>query len=265
MFDSNYNAKDTDTLKALSIRNGISDPLPGLGPLTEFNSQLLQPASIGRQQTRNHEYVEQEKQISAHILNDFTTLSNNVLNYLTSPLQCVHSFSNSLTTTSTIPFSNSLPLSLTNAYPSQSGFPPPNSSLAPTVNALPTFPTPTVDFTGPYLNLGNTPGQAGTVNQSTLFSPTSITSISSIQTRLCWQLSKFYEDRVQQRKRSIAKTVREVVAVVSEILKLVEGQEPRFVSTLIENSRTGRYFSNILTLFRIYTDLTSNMSEMSGK
>ncbi|XP_014776652.1 protein mab-21-like 2 [Octopus bimaculoides] len=60
------------------------------------------------------------------------------------------------------------------------------------------------------------------------------------QSKLLFQLNKYYNERVQTRKANIAKTVREVCKVVQDVLKEVEVQEPRFISSLNE-SNTGRY------------------------
>lgn len=54
-----------------------------------------------------------------------------------------------------------------------------------------------------------------------------------------YQLNRFYQDRVGQRKSAIAKTILDLCKIVQDILKEVEAQEPRFISTLVENG--GRY------------------------
>ncbi|CDW59325.1 cell fate determining protein mab21l2 [Trichuris trichiura] len=54
-----------------------------------------------------------------------------------------------------------------------------------------------------------------------------------------YQLNRFYQERVTARKASSAKTLRDVCKIVQDILKEVEAQEPRFISTLVENG--GRY------------------------
>ena len=59
------------------------------------------------------------------------------------------------------------------------------------------------------------------------------------QSRLLFQLNKFYNDRVQTRKIGISKTVREITKIVMEVLREVEVQEPRFISSLAEIN--GRY------------------------
>ncbi|GIX68772.1 protein mab-21-like 2 [Caerostris extrusa] len=61
----------------------------------------------------------------------------------------------------------------------------------------------------------------------------------SAQSKLLYQLNKFYGERVQVRKTNIAKAVREVCKVVQDVLKEVEVQEPRFISSL--NDCNGRY------------------------
>lgn len=59
------------------------------------------------------------------------------------------------------------------------------------------------------------------------------------QSKLLFQLNKFYNERVQSRRAANAKTLREVCKVVQEVLKEVEVQEPRFISSLAEIN--GRY------------------------
>ena len=56
----------------------------------------------------------------------------------------------------------------------------------------------------------------------------------SAQSKLIYQIEKFYGDRVNERKVQIGKTVRDVCKVVQDILKEVEVQEPRFISSLTE-------------------------------
>ncbi|XP_076343708.1 putative nucleotidyltransferase MAB21L1 [Tachypleus tridentatus] len=58
------------------------------------------------------------------------------------------------------------------------------------------------------------------------------------QSKLLYHLNKFYGERVQARKVAVAKTVKDVCKVVQDVLKEVEVQEPRFISSLNEcNSR----------------------------
>lgn len=53
------------------------------------------------------------------------------------------------------------------------------------------------------------------------------------QSKLLYQLNKFYGERVQSRKAGVAKTLREVCRVVQDVLKEVEVQEPRFISSFV--------------------------------
>ena len=59
-------------------------------------------------------------------------------------------------------------------------------------------------------------------------------TMTSTQSKLLLQLNKFYNERVQSRRASVAKNMRDVCAVVQDVLKEVETQEPRFVSSLTE-------------------------------
>jgi len=61
----------------------------------------------------------------------------------------------------------------------------------------------------------------------------------AVQSKLLFQLNKFYNDRVQARRASISKNIREVCKIVQEILKEVEVQEPRFISSLTDTN--GQY------------------------
>ena len=54
------------------------------------------------------------------------------------------------------------------------------------------------------------------------------------QSKLLFQLNKYCNERVHSRKQNISKTIREVCKVVQEVLKEVEVQEPRFISSLTE-------------------------------
>ncbi|XP_018576240.1 protein mab-21-like [Anoplophora glabripennis] len=59
------------------------------------------------------------------------------------------------------------------------------------------------------------------------------------QSKMLYQINKYYGERVQSRMATIAKTIREVCKVVQDVLKEVEVQEPRFISSLTECN--GRY------------------------
>ncbi|XP_054265427.1 protein mab-21-like [Macrosteles quadrilineatus] len=56
----------------------------------------------------------------------------------------------------------------------------------------------------------------------------------SAQSKMLYQLNKYSTERVQARKVTIAKTIREVCKVVQDVLREVEVQEPRFISSLTE-------------------------------
>ena len=65
------------------------------------------------------------------------------------------------------------------------------------------------------------------------------TDMLTAQTTMRYQIHKYYTERVQHRMVNIAKTIREVCKVVQDVLKEVEVQEPRFISSLTECN--GRY------------------------
>lgn len=54
-----------------------------------------------------------------------------------------------------------------------------------------------------------------------------------------YQISHYFTERVAARKAHVLKAVHMIAKIVQDILKEVEAQEPRFISTLIENN--GRY------------------------
>ena len=54
------------------------------------------------------------------------------------------------------------------------------------------------------------------------------------QSKLLFQVNKFYGDRVHTRKYNVSKTIREICKVVQDVLKEVEVQEPRFISSLTD-------------------------------
>ncbi|XP_065315544.1 uncharacterized protein LOC135924415 [Gordionus sp. m RMFG-2023] len=55
------------------------------------------------------------------------------------------------------------------------------------------------------------------------------------------QILKFCSSRVADRKRAIEKAISEINPVIQDILKEIEIQEPRFISSLNANSQTGRF------------------------
>ena len=52
--------------------------------------------------------------------------------------------------------------------------------------------------------------------------------------KLLYHLERYYGERVQNRKSSIRRTIGQVVGIVQDLLKEVESQEPRFISSLTE-------------------------------
>ncbi|KAI0226810.1 putative nucleotidyltransferase MAB21L1 [Lamellibrachia satsuma] len=60
------------------------------------------------------------------------------------------------------------------------------------------------------------------------------TTMMAAQSKLLFHLNKYYNERVRIRKGAIAKTIRDVCKVVQDVLKEVEVQEPRFISSLTE-------------------------------
>ncbi|XP_042885667.1 protein mab-21-like 2 [Penaeus japonicus] len=54
------------------------------------------------------------------------------------------------------------------------------------------------------------------------------------QSRMLYQVNKYSAERVAARRAAVAKTLREVVKVVQDVLKEVEVQEPRVISSLAE-------------------------------
>lgn len=70
--------------------------------------------------------------------------------------------------------------------------------------------------------------------------------LTANQNRLMFQLNQFYNDRVVSRKLAIARSVREVCRCVQEVLREVETQEPRFISSLQEVD--GGHFDGVRVL-----------------
>lgn len=61
----------------------------------------------------------------------------------------------------------------------------------------------------------------------------------AVQSKMLYQLNKYFGERVQTRKLGISKSIRDVCKIVQDVLREVEAQEPRFISTLVECN--GRY------------------------
>lgn len=54
------------------------------------------------------------------------------------------------------------------------------------------------------------------------------------QTRMIYQMNRYCAERVQARMFKTATSIREICKIVQDILKEVELQEPRFISSLVE-------------------------------
>ncbi|TKR77949.1 hypothetical protein L596_018836 [Steinernema carpocapsae] len=54
-----------------------------------------------------------------------------------------------------------------------------------------------------------------------------------------YQINRYFQDKVQSRKAHVHKSIYAITKIVQDVLREVESQEPRFISTLIENN--GRY------------------------
>ena len=57
--------------------------------------------------------------------------------------------------------------------------------------------------------------------------------LMSAQSKLLFQINKYYNERVHARKANINKTIRDVCKVVQDVLKEVEVQEPRFIRLVL--------------------------------
>ena len=55
------------------------------------------------------------------------------------------------------------------------------------------------------------------------------------QTRLLYPLNKFYQEKVMTRNAKIRKALADIMKVITTILKEVEIQEPRYISSLVQN------------------------------
>ncbi|MEJ1277534.1 hypothetical protein NN561_008451 [Cricetulus griseus] len=75
--------------------------------------------------------------------------------------------------------------------------------------------------------------------ETPVYNPDLCPNMIAAQAKLVYHLNKYYNEKCQARKAAIAKTIREVCKVVSDVLKEVEVQEPRFISSL--NEMDNRY------------------------
>ncbi|XP_001653107.2 protein mab-21-like [Aedes aegypti] len=56
----------------------------------------------------------------------------------------------------------------------------------------------------------------------------------AVQSKTVFQINKYYAEKVQLRMGNIARVIREICKIVQEVLREVEVQEPRFISSLVE-------------------------------
>lgn len=70
--------------------------------------------------------------------------------------------------------------------------------------------------------------------ETPVYNPDLCPNMIAAQAKLVYHLNKYYNEKCQSRKAAISKTIREVCKVVSDVLKEVEVQEPRFISSLSE-------------------------------
>lgn len=61
---------------------------------------------------------------------------------------------------------------------------------------------------------------------------------------LMYQLNQYYSVKSIARSKNISKTIQEVVKIVHDVLRELEIQEPRFISTFTETN--GHYEGNII-------------------
>ena len=66
-------------------------------------------------------------------------------------------------------------------------------------------------------------------------------------TKLLYHINKYCNDRVVYRRGQNAKAIREIVKIVQDVLKEVEVQEPRFISSL--NECNGHYEGEYCFIF----------------
>lgn len=71
------------------------------------------------------------------------------------------------------------------------------------------------------------------------------------QNSLCFQqINNYLMEKVQKRRLEIQQAIHEITKVIQEVLKDVETQEPRFISTLTE-CNNGRYDGVINLIIQI--------------
>lgn len=72
-------------------------------------------------------------------------------------------------------------------------------------------------------------------------------------TKLLYHINKYCNERVVYRRGQIAKTIREVTKIVQDVLKEVEVQEPRFISSL--NECNGHFEGEVNSLMHYNTGI----------
>lgn len=78
-------------------------------------------------------------------------------------------------------------------------------------------------------NTATTTATTGSINQ--LHRPRFMNENEKL---LMYQLNQYATDKVTYRRNQITKTIGEIINIVQDILREVEIQEPRFISTLTE-------------------------------
>ena len=75
---------------------------------------------------------------------------------------------------------------------------------------------------------------AGASGPTSLLSECPSAAAGAGKPHLVYQVNKFCNERVSFRRNSICKNIRDIVKIVQDVLKEVEVQEPRFISSLSE-------------------------------
>lgn len=73
-----------------------------------------------------------------------------------------------------------------------------------------------------------------------------------------YQLNQYYMSKASTRKAAIAKTIQEVIKIVQDVLRELEIQEPRFISTFTE---TNGHYEGLYSSYRpSFNSLNGNKS-----
>lgn len=70
---------------------------------------------------------------------------------------------------------------------------------------------------------------------------------------LTYQLNQYYLSKATTRSKNISRTIQEVVKIVHDVLRELEIQEPRFISTFTETN--GHYEGLYQNDYKIYKDI----------